>query len=110
MGEVDRKSIATLIDELVTTRLKLFVLGKSQDEFTGEEVDIVVLINALTQTNIEIFFALEDANILAKQKDYIGVGQAYGKAQALNSRRTALIAKIDERLGEGDISQNVKTF
>lgn len=109
MGEIDRKSIGTLMDELITTRLKLFLDGKDVD-LPDHLIDEFDFIDNLVKVNMQIFFALEDANRLAEEEDHIGVGQAYGKAQRLNSRRSALITAIDERLGEGHITAGEKTF
>jgi len=65
------------------------------------------LIDELITTNNKIFWALEKANEAGG--DDVQVGIHYGKAQALNSRRSQLIAAIDERLGE-DSSSVIKTF
>lgn len=72
------------------------------------------LIDELTTTNLKIFWALEKANKAArkkkkKRKNTQKVGEFYGMAQRLNSRRSQLIVAIDERLGE-DSSSTEKTF
>lgn len=112
MGEVEKKSFGTLIDELVTVRLKLYLSGEDIEVHweSSDEDNILRTINELLEVNAEIFFLLEQADALARQQKHVEVGEAYGKAQRLNSRRGALIAAIDRRFGEGDITPSEKTF
>ncbi len=111
MGSVETKSVGTLFDELITTRLKLYLAGGEDEAVCNiNEAHAATLLMELAGVSMMIFFALEKANKLGLAGDDVGVGKAYGKAQRLNSRRSALIAAIDERLGEGDISQTEKTF
>lgn len=110
MGEVEKKSFGTLIDELVTVRLKLFLANAEVEWDANNEENVLKAINELVAVNTEIFFLLEAADTLARQQNHVGVGEAYGKAQRLNSRRGDLIAAIDRRFGEGDITPSEKTF
>lgn len=64
------------------------------------------LIDELITVNMKIFWALEEAN---KANTDSGKGKHYGRAQELNSRRSQLIAAIDERFCE-DSSSVIKTF
>lgn len=111
MGSVETKSIGTLIDELITARLKLYLAGgKDECMCNISDAHAATLITELAGVSTMIFFLLEEAHDMGAVGNDIGVGKAYGKAQKLNSRRSALIAAIDNRLGEGDISQMEKTF
>jgi hypothetical protein len=114
VGKVDMKSIGTLIDELVTIRLKMFVNGMDFDTpdpgLKLHQVERFRMVDRLVRVNMKIFFLLEEANKQAEEGDLLGVGESYGAAQRLNSRRTALIAAIDNRFGEADIAQTEKTF
>lgn len=68
---------------------------------------IGTLIDELSVVNLKIFWALERAN---EAEDNEAVGEHYGTAQGLNSRRSKLIRAIDARLGEEDLAPSGKTF
>lgn len=111
MGMVEIKSIGTLIDELITARLKLYLIGADEEPRADiDKAQVATLITELAGVSMSIFFALEKANKHGLEGDIINVGIEYGKAQKLNSRRSALIAAIDRRLGEGENAQMDKTF
>jgi hypothetical protein len=74
--EIDKKSIAFLIDELITT-------------------------------DIKCWFAQE---AVMKETDPVKIAEAAKLAQTTNARRNALMRAIDERLGEGAISQLGKSY
>ena len=74
--EIDKKSLGTLVDELITTNLKCW--------FAQETV--------------------------MKETEPEKIAVAAKLAQSTNARRNALIRAIDERVGEGNLTQLGKTY
>jgi len=65
------------------------------------------LIDELCTTNIKCFMAQDR---VMESKDEQSIVTAALDAQKLNARRCKLIAAIDNRLGEGNISPTAKTY
>jgi len=71
---------------------------------------IGTLIDELSVVNLKIFWALEKAQEAKLSGDKESIGEHYGTAQGLNSKRSKLIRAIDVRLGEEDLAPSGKTF
>ena len=65
------------------------------------------LVDELITTVVKCFFAQED---VMRGGEVEAVAEAAKKAQELNARRNALIRAIDQRLGEGEYTQTMKTY
>lgn len=72
-----------------------------------EVKSIGTLIDELFTTNMKCWFAQET---VMRETDDSKVATAAKQAQVLNARRNKLIRAIDERLGDGAISQTEKTY
>jgi len=72
-----------------------------------EVKSIGTLIDELFTTNMKCWFAQET---VMHETDIEKVATAAKQAQVLNARRNKLIRAIDERLGDGAISQTEKTY
>jgi hypothetical protein len=129
-NSIENKSAATLIDELITAEIKLWVF-RGQGTAKAEAVDGVLvrchkLIDALDKalgakgigahisklacTNIECFMAQESLFAHSKADEKVEAGEAGMRVHHLNAERNNCIRAIDTALGFGDVTQLPKTY
>lgn len=132
--DITRKTPGVLIDELITTKIKLWLLDKKDEPLSRKEVEtrdfldrrIFLLcggIDKLTNlhnlgktilklitNDIECFFAQEELFECDRNNDKIKAGQAALDTQRFNAQRSKYLRRIDEILGFNKITLTKKTY
>lgn len=120
---VELKTTGELIDELITTQLKLSFFGYTE-EIVNREFALVTAINKrLTEEQIiEITSVVEDLQRVSKEcwdaqdkimnrfETHDSIAVAAVKAQQLNVERTGLIRKIDKLVNDGGFTRLEKSY
>lgn len=134
--DITQKTPGVLIDELVTTRIKWWLLEEKATVkvLSGEETETRVslddrafdlcqaidelvglielgeAIDGLIVTDIKCFFAQEELFECDKSDDKVGAGEAAMKVHRLNASRSNWLRTIDKILGFGEVTLTKKTY
>lgn len=124
--DISQKTVGFMIDELITTRIKIYVqngncpkpnpldkrvmdLIEAIDKQSGLR-ELGEAINGLITADIACFFAQEDLFSADGKGDKTAAGEAAMRTQHLNAERNNWMRTIDATLGLGKYTVTDKTY